>query len=864
MTLSSIRSAALAAALASFGLGSQSADVGAAKVTESRPSEPKTVAPKNPDLKTEPAPAYTSSQPADLVKDWHYTPGFIDYFRKDEKSFAQIKKADLGKLIWVSSNMKKGLGTGSFYAHTMGPSWIARFSMGPSNTLQLIAVSYRPHFTSHDIADPLHKLAQANFPDSILGSWPIKASDDAHIMIDGLSLALHDFGAWPQRLEAAVKIPYGLDSANSALSAVASDPHETIIATKMHLAAPKAGAGARLTLPDARSALIEVATSFTVLPESPMATRAFDERVGYFHVERIDLNPSAKSRERIAYSARWRLEKKDPSAALSDPVEPIRFYVCPEMPRSYRPSVLSGILAWNKAFEAIGFKNAIEAIALDEESGILAGGRKATVCMVSGDDTSVALGPSKLDPRSGEILEARITIPELFARRSRIDFDLQSHDVHLGAYQEFEAAAADVDVDVDDDDMWNTAERENHAMAYFQMIITHEVGHTLGLRHNFKASAAYPFSEISKPNYKGPLSSSVMDYLPANVYKDRTPAESTPYQVEIGPYDMWAIAYGYSVFPDQKSQTEGLKAILSQSAWRKELAYATDDDSTGEHALDPRAQLFDLSADPLDFSESRFDLAQAQIAKLLSKARDGKLSAEHATLALAGIMSSLKRTSASIHRFFGGANYNRTQGPAAQPLLVPIDRIEQEKALRFLDRRLLSHYIDIPPEVLSRLVARSAGRGSGNPSFDYENKIEELQRGIIKPFFTNTLTDQIMDASRLYIPANGNMAPMSLREVLRGVYHSVWKEIDSGQAVSRTRRNLQRNYSDLLMSSLRNSANLSADPRSLFREFALELRNKCFAQAANPKRSQDEASHFRDIAQSLDASLKSWPALDKP
>lgn len=479
-----------------------------------------------------------------------------------------------------------------------------------------------------------------------------------------------------------------------------------------------------------------------------MAARAFDEHVGYFHVERIDLNPSAKARERIAYSARWRLEKKDPAATLSDPVEPIRFYVCPEMPLSYRPAVLSGILAWNKAFEAIGFNNAIEAIALNEDAGIFAGGRKATVCMVSGDDTGVALGPSKLDPRSGEILEARITIPELFARRSRIDFDLlRPNDAHLGEYHPFEAAGAELS------EMWSEAEREKHAMSYFQMIISHEVGHTLGLRHNFKASAAYPFSDISKPSHKGPISASVMDYLPPNVYKGSTPDESTPFQDGIGSYDMWAIAYGYSVYPDEKAQAEGLASILAQSGQRKELAYATDEDSSGEHAIDPRAQLFDLSADPLDFAESRFQLAESQIAKLLIQAKNGQLSPENATLAMPVIMTALTRSSASIHRFFGGANFNRTQGPSAQPLLVPIDRSEQDKALRFLDKRLLGNYIDIPPEVLSRLFANSAARGSSIPSFDYENKIEEIQHNIIKPFFTNTLTDQIMDAARLHIPS---------------------------------------------------------------------------------------------------------------
>lgn len=105
---------------------------------------------------------------------------------------------------------------------------------------------------------------------------------------------------------------------------------------------------------------------------------------------------------------------------------------------------------------------------------------------------------------------------------------------------------------------------------------------------------------------------------------------------------------------------------------------------------------------------------------------------------------------------------------------------------------------------------------------------------------------------------------MSLREVESSVYHIVSKELASGQPVSRTRRNLQRNYSDLLMAALRNSANLSADPRALFREFAADLRDKCFAQAANPKRSLDEKSHFRDIAQSLDASLKATPARENP
>lgn len=795
-------------------------------------------------------------KPADLVAGMDRSIGLISFYRKDDKAFASIPRSRLGEPLWVSANLRKGLGVALIYPNTMGPSWIARFRLGPNRSLQLVADNARPMAPG---GGAYAKLAEASYAQSLIGSWPLRAIDGQALMVDGNALAMADLGGWPARLEAALKIPYAFDAPNSQVGQIANSPGETVFSVQANYSVAKLPPGSSAPpLPDPRSAMLETALSFSALPPRPMAPRLANERVGFFLAERKDLTPAARPhQQRQSYVARWRLELADPAASSGRVKSPIRFEICPEMPERYRAAVKEGILRWTPAFDKIGLFGALQVAQVEDDASILAGGLRASVCFVAGDDATTAYGPSKLDPRTGEILEARVIIPEIFATLSRFDYASRKPDSPAGT-RDVEDLAALANPDwaaLADAEDWGDLSKEAYAQSQVSAIVSHEIGHALGLRHNFKGSAAYPFPAISAPGYQGPLTASVMDYLPANVYPGRDPASTIAHPRTIGAYDEWAIAYAYSTFPDAAAESAGLARILAQADSDPLLAFASDEDAHGENALDPKAALFDLSSDPIAFAVSRFELAQSGIDRMARKARLGTLDPFSAYNALPTLLASTSRYSAIIPRYFGGASLTRQEGRSPAPSLVGPGLAEQRKAMRFLTHILLGRYLEAPPELLARAVGPASSRGSSNPSFEWENKIGEIQSKAIRPFFTAALTDQIMDRQR-WGPQDKSAPTMGLREVEQSLMLGVWGELWQARPIDRSRRELQRAYADLLAAAIRTPGSLSQDPRALFREIAQSLESRARKEARAPSRSPDERSHLLDVARALGLAVR--------
>jgi hypothetical protein len=345
--------------------------------------------------------------------------------------------------------------------------------------------------------------------------------------------------------------------------------------------APGAPAGtpqptAPRAVPDPRSLFMTLHYSLAKLPEQPMAPRKADGRVGYFTTNLSDFTDDLARSPRQRYVNRWRLEKKDPAAALSEPVKPVTFWLDRSLPLKYRDSVTAGVLEWNKAFEPIGFKDAIRVEVQPEDASwdTLDFGRASLRWMTNANPAFGAIGPSHVDPRSGEILDADIGIESLSSRNLRalrsqvlaapvaaeLPTELAARGVRsrsaLCDYADqaaeqlgyaFDVLEARGDLDP------AGPEAEKFVQAYIKDVTMHEVGHTLGLRHNFRSSRVYTEQQLSDPAFTAShgIAGSVMEYSPINLSAPGVSADrqSTPFNPTLGPYDYWAIEYAYRPLP---------------------------------------------------------------------------------------------------------------------------------------------------------------------------------------------------------------------------------------------------------------------------------------------------------------------------
>lgn len=825
---------------------------------------------------------------AEVIKDAKQQDGFFPVWRKDEKVWLEIPAAMLDQPFLLSANVSESIGERGLYGSQMGPSWLAAFRR-VNNQMQLVALN-----TEYIATTPAMKATVAqSFSDSLLAAAAVASAPHPQrksVLVDA-SFLIADLPAYSSRLEQAFRINYGLDRANSSIEKARVTDDLLTLNLRMHFATPRLPVppltpspvplpAPPKTLPDARSLFVGVVYSFTKLPETPMSARETDPRVGHFFDTVTDLTTDLQVNPKRFLVNRWRLEKADPAAPLSEPRQPIVFWLDKNIPTTYRQAVTEGILEWNKAFERIGFKNAIVAKQQpDDADWDTLDARHASIRWFVGADVGFARGPSHSDPRTGEIIDADIAMSDVFgrgARRFRVEsvgttgqtfatpFALPFGKGSAQACEYAAQAATELEFALDllearGELTPDSPEAEAFAQSVVRDTIMHEVGHTLGLTHNFKASTVFTRAQLQDKTFteKNGISGSVMDYNAFNVALAGE-RQGSFNNTTIGPYDYWAIEYAYKPIEPAQEKAE-LARIAARSTTDPLLAFANDPDAgggPGNDGIDPLANRFDLGDDPLAYFRKRLQLSRELWQRVQERTpQAGEDPTRQRRVLLAGF-SALRDSPALVGKYVGGMYTARAvPGAGNAPAFVPVEPARQREALQFLATGLFAaDSFRFKPEFLASLTPdyrewERAGLVS------IPSSVLQLQSAALDRLMSPGTASRLLDLP-LYVSEKERQGLISLNEVYGTLQGAIWSELKQGGAIDRLRRNLQREHLRRVQALLvKVTVPLPADAQSLLRANATTLRDELRQSLSRKRWDAESRAHLQESLAVLDQAL---------
>ena len=643
------------------------------------------------------------------------------------------------------------------------------------------------------------------------------------------------------------------------------------------------------TVPDGRFPSLTVAFSLARLPAQPMAPRMADDRVGYFITARKDW--SSDDPEHFArYIHRWRLEAERRDGELLVPKKPITYYLDPSVPPDFRPHVREGVEAWNRAFTSAGWKNAIRVADLPpgaDPDDV----RYAVIRWDTSEEAPIGIGQSVVDPRTGEVLSASIVItadllrhnthsqhvffgkPGATSLESLASLDEpEPADAHrrmgleplsFGSELEAQGALARVFLSASSPVVPGDAAAAKLLGQELRFTSMHEVGHTLGLRHNFRASAETPLDKLADKGWADArgLTGSIMDYPGVNLPKGAAPADWNYYPPMIGSADLWSIAVGY--MPDEARARK-----LARQGAQPGHALGTDEESSLLYGLDPRVQQWDLGEEPLAWARDRIDLIRGLWKTLPERSlRDDSRYAE-LTDNFTALLSQYARAVSMVARYVGGQYVSRDHvgDPGARPPFAPVPRAVQREALDLLVRVLFGEEAwDLPPTTLARLAPsnfRHWGQTQGfdrRRDFPIHDSIARAQGAMLHMLTSTAVFSRLQDAELKF----DTKETLPLAEYLDVISQAMWSEFKgpSPRPVSSLRRELQAAYVERLGSFVRDAdSDRPADVRALARLSLIDLKKRLDTQPKPATLDVYTRAHVHElsvrIAKLLDARIK--------
>lgn len=521
----------------------------------------------------------------DKIADMDEMEGFYTLYWDDEEGslYMKIDRWDEDFLYFTSVASGTGTSIGRLDRGQRMNDYIGRFTRnGPTAFFEL----QNPKFTNYDVQNPaLTQSVDESFATSVVGSFEIVAEDENGALIDVTDYFLKDEVGAAGNLNSAGNGPYRVDQSKSTINLDYTDafPENTEIQGKVTFTSDNASWGLGYYTPDSRSVTIGIHHSLVQLPDDGFEPRELDPRVGYFSVNRYDFSRNFDDDYVQRYAVRHRLEKENPEAEVSEPKEPIVYYLDPAIPEPYRQAFRDGIEWFEGLYEEAGFENAFKLKDMPEDMNPM-DARYNVVLWVHRTQPGPSVGPSFRDPRTGEIIKASVRMDSHRSFVNYNQFRSYAPSVYDGGTADLGSWVANFDSDV-------TA--EEFAMDRRRQHAAHEVGHTLGLSHNFIAES---YGRAS-----------VMDYpAPKLTVDDNGNIDlSEAYAPAPGAYDSLAIKWGYSQFPEGEEEA-GLHEIVTEMIER-DIEYITHPyhGSAGSH---PRASTWMRGGDVLGELEEALEI----------------------------------------------------------------------------------------------------------------------------------------------------------------------------------------------------------------------------------------------------------------
>lgn len=805
-----------------------------------------------------------------LTKDAEAKKGFFTLWKKRDNLYLELAPAQFGQPFLYVVSCSRGIGSNFLLGGLPVDDRLLQFER-VGDRVMLYDVNTR--FTTPK-GQPIDRARELSIPNSVLASFKIESEHDStkHVLVDIGALFVSDATDLAERMKASLgNVSVRFDKDRSAITQVKSFPKNCEVEALLTYSPNDRSKLSVEAVPDERYIPVTLHYSLCALPETPMARRWADNRVGYFLGAVKDFGRDDKESFWLRHVNRWRLEKKDPAAAVSEVVKPITFYIDPTVPEKFRPWVKEGVEKWQKAFEAAGLKNAIVALdaPADDPEWDAEDTRYSTLRWITSSSPSFgAIGPSRVDPRTGEIFDADIL------------FEASMFQNYANAYRRYvgpEAIARSIlpasrledlpaGLELDRLCLLGDALAEGGSLQHMAMlmdealppgapipdeymhkaavwVVMHEVGHTLGLRHNFRSSTSTPNDHLHDAQWTGSrgLYSSVMEYPTPNIDHARR-QQGEYWSTTPGTYDLWAIRYGYtpSGTTDPDADYAFARRIADESL-QPGHEYSTDEDTYPSDAPDPRSNIYDLGDDPLLFAKER----TAYIGGLW---RNPKF--EERIVGGSGDLTALWRATSNLLqqygvaagmavKYLGGSYMTRVERgqPGERDPVAPVPAAQQREALAFLSQRVwAADAFDASPALLKRLAPSrwshwglgAGGVFAGRQDYAWNDNVLAIQSALLGAVMSPPLLARMREAE------SRTAEPYRLSEHFDRLTRALWGEVGGASPAGMkaldgtgTRRDVQRAFVDRLAAMVTGETSVADDAQALARLQLQRIDGRC-------------------------------------